>query len=71
MVSWWRINQKFGYDGSYIGEGKAWGLAPKDLCDGEEQVNAWIWWIKVTMENLMFLSINYLYLWIKKMRWHG
>ena len=56
--------QGLGYDGSYIREGQAWGFAPNDHCDGEEQVDAWVRWINETMKVYMYLRVNHL--WIKK-----
>ena len=56
--------QGLGYDGPYIGEGQAWGLAPKNHGDGEDQVDAWIRWIDETMKVYMYICVHYL--WIKK-----
>ena len=56
--------QGHGYDGPYIREGQAWGLAPRNHCDGEEQVDAWIRWINDTMKIHVRLRVNHL--WIKK-----
>jgi hypothetical protein len=69
--SWWIVDkglEGLTYDEPCIGEAQAWVLALRDLCDREGQVDDWIRWIKLTMENHMFLSVNYC--WIKKMRWH-
>ena len=56
--------QGLGYDGPYIGEGQAWGLASGNHCDGEEQVDAWIRWINDTIKVYVRLRVNHL--WIKK-----
>jgi hypothetical protein len=48
------------YDIPYIDEGQEWGLTSMDLFDGEEQVGSWIQWIKETMKDHMFVSVNYL-----------
>ena len=51
--------QGLGYDGPYIGEGQAWGLAPRNHCDGEERVDAWIRWINDTMKAHVRLRVNH------------
>ena len=50
--------QGLGYDGPYIGEGQAWGLVPRNHCDGEEQVDAWIRWINDTMKTHVRLRVK-------------
>ena len=66
MVIWWRVGKDLATTDHTLEKGKHEGLAPKDLCDGEEQVDAWIRCIKEAMENHISLSIK-----LKKKRWPG
>ena len=60
MASWWRIGKDLATMDHKLekGKGQAWGLASRNHCDGEEQVNAWIRWINDTMKTHVRLRVN-------------